>query len=158
MSKRHPNHRLVKIHRSYVVEQVAGLFKVHRNTVREWVRCGLPTINDRRPMLILGRELVVFLIAKRAKHKQSCQPGEIYCVRCRVPRTPSGDIADYQRLTDTQGNLVGICPACDTKIYRRVSLPKLDQIRGRLDISFPQALRHINESIQPPVNRYFNQG
>lgn len=34
MGKRHPNPRLAKIHRSYTVEEVAGVFGVHRNTVR----------------------------------------------------------------------------------------------------------------------------
>ena len=56
MSKRHPNPRLAKIHRNYTVEEVAGLYGVHRNTVREWVRRGLPTIDDRRPMLIVGTD------------------------------------------------------------------------------------------------------
>ncbi len=54
MGKRHPNHRRVKIHRSYTVEEIASLFGVHKNTVREWVKAGLPTCDDKRPMLILG--------------------------------------------------------------------------------------------------------
>jgi hypothetical protein len=33
--------------------EVASLFGVHKNTVREWVKRGLPTNDDRRPMLIL---------------------------------------------------------------------------------------------------------
>ena len=32
---RHPNHRLVKTHRTYTVEEIASLFHVHRNTVDE---------------------------------------------------------------------------------------------------------------------------
>ena len=43
MAKRHPNYRLVKIHRSYTVEEAAGSLGVHKNTVREWVKVGLPT-------------------------------------------------------------------------------------------------------------------
>lgn len=143
MGKRHPNHRLAKIHRSYTVDEVAGLFGIHRNTVREWVKRGLPTADDRRPMLILGRDLTAFLVARRAKNKQTCQPGEIYCVRCRMPKAPLGGMADYQPLTETQGNLVAICPDCNAMIYRRVSLAKLEQVRGGLDIVFPKALRHM---------------
>ena len=143
MGKRHPNPRLAKIHRNYTVEEVAALFGVHRNTVREWVKRGLPTNDDRRPMLILGRDLVAFLRARRAKNKRTCQPGEIYCVRCRAPKKPAGDMADYQPVTETLGNLIAICPDCEAIIYRRVSLAKLEQIRGQLDITMPQALRHI---------------
>ena len=152
MSKRHPNPRLAKIHRNYTVEEVAALFGVHRNTVREWVKRGLPTNDDRRPMLILGRDLVAFLHARRAKNKQTCQPGEIYCVRCRAPKAPAGDMADYQPVTETLGNLIAICSDCEAMMYRRVNLTKLDQVRGQLDITMPQALRHIDESAQPSVN------
>jgi transposase len=46
MGKRHPNYRLVKIHRSYAVEEIAKLFGIHKNTVRCWVKDGLATIDD----------------------------------------------------------------------------------------------------------------
>ena len=153
--KRHPNPRLAKIHRSYTVEEIASLYGVHRNTVREWVKRGLPTSDDRRPMLILGRDLVAYLQARRKKNRRTCQPGEIYCVRCRAPKAPAGDMADYQAVTATLGNLIAICSDCETLMYRRVSFPKLEQIRGNLDITFPKALPHIDESAQPSVNSDF---
>ena len=133
MSRRRPNHQRVKIHRSYMVEEVSRLLGVHRNTVREWMKRGLPTIDSRRPALILGRHLVAFLEARRSNNKRRCAPGEIYCVRCRVPRHPAGDMAEYQPLTATLGNLVGICPTCEAMIYRRVNPARLEQVRGRLE-------------------------
>jgi excisionase family DNA binding protein len=152
MSKRHPNPRRVKIHRNYTVEEVATLFGIHRNTVRQWVKRGLPTNDDRRPMLILGRDLVAFLQARRAKNKRTCQAGEIYCVRCRAPKPPLGDMADYKPITETRGNLIAICPDCDAIMNRCVNLAKLEQIRDHMDITMPQALPHIDESAQPSVN------
>lgn len=143
MATRHPNHRLAKIHRNYTVKEIASLFGVHRNTVREWVKRGLPTTDGKRPMLILGRDLTAFIQARRLKNKRTCQPGEIYCVRCREPRNPAGAMADYQAVTATLGNLIGICPCCETMMYRRVNLTKLEQVRGKLDITMPQALPHI---------------
>src|SRR4051794_40028535 len=101
MASRQPNYRLVKIHRSCTVEEVAKLLHVHRNTVREWIRRGLPTNNSTRPLLIHGRDLAAFLLARRSNSKQPCRPGEIYCVRCRAPRAPAGDIADYVPLAGT---------------------------------------------------------
>jgi hypothetical protein len=71
MGKRDPNHRRVKIHRSYTVEEVARLHRKHKNTVRNWVKDGLTTIDNKRPMLILGHDLVAFLKARRVKNKQS---------------------------------------------------------------------------------------
>jgi hypothetical protein len=152
MSKRHPNPRLAKVHRNYTVEDVARLFGVHRNTVREWVKVGLPTNDNRRPMLILGVDLIAFLRMRRAKNKRTCQPGEIYCVRCRAPKAPAGDMADYQPVTDTLGNLIAICSDCDALMYRRVSLAKLAHVRGKLEITMSKAEPRIDESASPFVN------
>ena len=152
MRKRHPNPRLAKIHRNYTTEEVAALFGVHKNTVREWVKRGLPVSDDKRPMLILGRALFEFLQTRRAKNKRPCQSDEIYCLRCRIPQHPAGDMAEYQPVTTTTGNLIGICPTCETMMYRRVSLAKLDMFRAQLDITMPQALPHIDESTQTCVN------
>ena len=158
MRKRRPNHRLVKIHRSYTVEEVARLFGTHRNTVRAWVKAGLPTCDSKRPILILGRELAAYLQARRTKNKRPCKPGEIYCVRCRAPKRPAGDMAEYQAVTTGLGNLIGICPDCEAIIYRRASRTKLPEIQGNLDISFSEAERRVSDIEHPTVNSDFSQG
>lgn len=139
MRKRHPNPRLVKIHRNYTVEEIADLFRVHKCTVRAWIKAGLTTTDNKRPRLILGRDLVEFLQARRTKNKRPCQPGELYCVRCRVPRTPDGGLADYVPVTPKFGNLTGICPDCNSMMNRRVSLASLKDVFGNLVIFFPKA-------------------
>jgi hypothetical protein len=146
MGTRRPNPRLAKIHRNYTVGEAAGLFGVHPNTVLNWIKQGLPTSDAKRPTLILGRELAEFLKARRAKNKQTCQPGEMYCLRCRAPKVPDGNMVDYEVVTEKIGNLVAICPDCYLTMNRRVSFAKLDQVRGKMDITFPLALRHIVES------------
>lgn len=157
MRKRRPNPRLVKIHRNYTVEEVATLFSIHRNTVRDWVKRGLPTNDDRRPMLILGRDLIVFLRTNRQKHRRRCKPGELYCVRCRAPRSPAGDMADYQTQTSTLGNLIAICSACDAMMYRRVSLATLEQVRGNVAVRMTQAASHIDGRAEASLNCDFAQ-
>ena len=152
MRKRRPNYRLVKIHRSFTVEEIARLFGTHKNTVRAWVRAGLPTCDKRRSMLILGIDLAAYLQARRTKNKRPCQPGEIYCVRCRAPKRPAGDMAEYQPVTEKFGNLEAICPDCDSIMNRRASRAKLAEIQGNLDISFSEAEPRFNESEQPTVN------
>jgi len=158
MGKRYPNPRKVKIHRNYTVEEAADLLGVHKNTFRQWIKRGLPVINDQRPMLILGPDLAAFLKSQRTRRKKPCKPGEMYCLRCRAPKTPAFDEAEYQHKTDSLGNLFGICPDCGTSMNRNVNPAKLEQIRGKLEITLPQGARRIVDSGHPPVNSDFRQG
>lgn len=157
MSKTRPNPRLAKIHRNYSVDEIATLFDVHRNTVRAWLKDGLPTIDQQRPLLVLGHELVAFLQARRAQKRRPCTVREIYCMRCHVPREPAQQQVRYQPLTASSGNLVGRCPCCGTGLYRRVSLANLVLVSKVLSVTLPQAEEHINESPHPSVNCDFKQ-
>ena len=107
---------------------------------------------------MLGRELAAFLQARRVKNKRSCQPGEMYCLRCRKPQKPADNMVDYQAVTEKVGNLVGLCPVCTAIMNRRVGVTKLALVRGQMDISFPQALEHIGDSSQPSVNSDLKRG
>jgi hypothetical protein len=49
-------------------------------------------------------------------------------------------MAEYLPMTEKLGNLMAICPDCTSMMYRRVSLGNLELIRGKMDITFPQAL------------------
>jgi hypothetical protein len=154
---RNYNHRLVKIHRTYAVDEMADLFGIHRNTVRQWLLQGLVTIDRRRPLLVSGSVLVTFLKERRAKNKRPCAPGEIYCLPCHTPKVPAGGRVTYLAMTHDRGNLVGTCPDCGARLYRRCSLAKLGESTGSLQVTLPQALEHINESSHPSVNCDFNQ-
>jgi Helix-turn-helix domain len=149
MGSRHPTPRLAKIHRCYSVDEVARLFKIHKNTARNWLRQGLTAIDDQRPTLIRGEELRRFLAERRARAKQACGPGRIYCLPCRSPKVPAGKMADCVVTGDTTGMLQGICPDCDRMIYRRINPLKLDAVRGELDVTVTQARSRIEEPASP---------
>lgn len=152
MAQRLPNPRRAKIHRSYTVEEVAQLYGVHRNTVRQWVKQGLPLCDDRRPILILGGELAAFLVRKRVSNKRPCKAGEIYCVRCRAPQMPALGMVDYEPLTAIGGNLIGLCPRCGGVMYRRVNRAGLSTAVGNLEVRFTRRQGRIDESNSPSVN------
>ena len=151
MGSRHPNPRLVKIHRNYSVEDIARLFGIHKNTVRSWLKQGLAAIDDPRPTLILGRELFRFLHERRQKGKHSCGPGRIFCIACRARQVPAGNMAECIPASALAGNLCGICPDCDRLIYRRVNLTKIDAVRGELEIAFTQPRPRLGERAAPSV-------
>lgn len=158
MGKRHPNPRLVKIHRSYTVTEIADLFGLHKNTVRRWIQEGLSTIDSQRPMLVLGQELAAFLKARRVKRKKRCKLGQIYCVRCRSPKYPAGNMVDYSHETEKVGCLTAICPDCDSIINQYVSLAKIGKIYEKLEVTFQKAQQHIVDCNKPGVNVHFREG
>jgi excisionase family DNA binding protein len=146
------NARRVKVHRSYTVEEVAKLFGAHKNTIRNWLREGLPKVDDRRPILILGRQLASFVHARCQHRRQRCAAGELFCFKCKKPRRPLGETAEYLPLMPGSGNLRAICIQCGTRLYRRVSLRKLTTAAGDLRIALPQAQQRIVEGADPSVN------
>jgi hypothetical protein len=156
MAKRpRPNHRLVKIHYSYSVEDVAALFSIHKNTVREWLRRGLPALDRKRPLLILGSALAEFLRARRQAAKRPCKRGELYCVKCRQPRAPAGGLVEFKAIREPLGNLTAICPICDGLMYRRANRAKLPALLAEIELRAPLEDLHISQSNIASLNRDF---
>lgn len=152
MGSSHPNPRLAKIHRSYSVEEMVRLFKVHKNTIRGWFKQGLQAIDGQRPLVVRGEEIRRFLAQRRARAKQACGPGRIYCLPCREPKVPAGKIAECHQTGESTGTLQGICPDCDRMIYRRVNPQKLGAVRGDLEVTVTQAGARLEETTKPNVN------
>jgi hypothetical protein len=143
------NYRRVKIHRTYTVAEVAAL-GVHKHTVRRWIAAGLPTTDAKRPLLVNGAELRAFL-RQREPVRQKCGPGEFYCLRCKAPKRPAFDLADYSPCAPSRGLLSGFCSTCETPIYRAVSLATIEQKLGDLKVALPIAERRISD-ISPPLS------
>jgi excisionase family DNA binding protein len=146
------NPRRVKVHRCYSVEEAAKLFGVHKNTVRDWLKAGLPRVDSRRPILVLGRQLAGFLHARREHRRRRCRTGEFYCFRCRSPKVSANRTAEYFPITAHSGNLRATCADCGTRMYRRVSLQKLGSLKGDLYVPLPQAEQRLIDIANPSVN------
>ena len=158
MSKRFGNYRLVKIHLNYSVEEAAETLDVHKHTVRRWINDGLGVCDDRRPVLILGRELRDFLKARRTKNKCPCKLGELFCFRCHLPKLPAGSMVDCLPVSDKIGHLQAICPDCLCIMNRRISLAKIGQFAAVLSITFQKAQKQVSNTNQPNVNSDFEGG
>ncbi|WP_436642719.1 helix-turn-helix domain-containing protein [Microbaculum sp. FT89] len=144
MTRKRPSARQVKKNWTYEVKQLARLVGVHPNTVRRWIsKDGLEVVDDRRPFLIRGEAAQEFLGERKQSRKCTLKPGEIYCLGCRAPKRPAGNMADYLPLGAERGSLQGLCPDCGGLIYRGVSPAKLDAVRADLDIAFTEALQRI---------------
>ena len=145
MAKNHnPNH--AKINRNYTVEEVANLYNVHKNTVRSWIKNqGLEIIDDIKPFLILGRELREFIRTNRTKNKRKCLPHEVYCLKCKEPRVPAENMADYIPMSNTSGRLISLCPECGSLINQYKRLDQILAIKDKLAIAFREGTKTHNQ-------------
>lgn len=125
MPKHLQNPRLAKKYRSYSVDEVADLYEVHENTVRNWIKNGLATCDSKIPTFIQGTELNKFHARRKIKNKHPCKLTEIYCLRCRCPKEPVAGMVEYKQVNEKTGNLIGLCPDCACLMFRRISSRKI---------------------------------
>ncbi|MFN0264839.1 hypothetical protein ACKTEK_13290 [Tepidamorphus sp. 3E244] len=112
-------------------------------------------MSDQKPYLMRGADVADYLRKRNAKRKQPCGDGRIYCLPCRAPKRPAGDMVDLERTSEASGTLVGICPDCDRVIRRHVSLVRLKMVASGLDVSVRDTGGEstLGNVINPPVNR-----
>jgi excisionase family DNA binding protein len=146
------NPRRAKLHRSYTVEETARLFGVHRNTVRAWLKNGLPSTDSNRPLLIKGEALRTFLEARRAAAKRPCPPGTLYCLKCREPRPPALGMVDFLARRARAGNLRALCATCGTAMHRRARCSAIGTIMPGLEVLIVEAPPRITECQSPSPN------
>ena len=143
--------RAVKIHRTYTIEEVAANQGAAKGTVRRWLKTGLPSLNDRRPCLILGGDLADFL-KNRKPPKQTCRPEECFCFKCKAPRKAAFDEAEYKPVAATNGQLIALCGTCATLMQKRVSLATLEALAGILHVAVRQEAKPISEGERACLN------
>ena len=148
--------RRVKIHHSYTISELSVLIGAHKHTICRWIAAGLKTTDAKRPLLIHGADFRAFMKA-REPIKQPCQLGEFYCFRCRAPRRPALNMADYHPRTPLRGKLSGICSGCGHMMYQATTLAKLGQIRRELDVAFPKAQQRLDDSASALSNVDFKE-
>lgn len=146
MSSQKINPRVVKIHRSYTVDETSTLLGVHKGTVRNWINHGLATIDNRRPVLIQGEVLRSFLLNRESNRKHKCAHHEFYCVRCRAPRATVNGMVKFIPQRKVTGRLIGLCCECENPIHRFVSIANLASVSRYFDISLPANLKHLLDS------------
>ena len=139
----------------FTTYEAAEALGVHRNTVRNWLKEGLASINDKRPTLILGADIKAFLASRRKARRRPCQPGQIFCIKCRFPKNPALGMADYLPTTSTLGTLIGLCPDCGTIIRRWTSLARLPAARGQLDVKFKAPQQRLSVTAHPASDCHF---
>ncbi len=146
MSQKRVDYRRIKKHRSYTMEEVARLLRVHKNTVRNWLRDGLTAMNDSRPILIQGEVLKAYLQDRQHKTKRPCPQGTLYRLKCRVPRRPAMGMVDFVQSEGGAGNLLAVCEVCETMMCRRARKDALPVIMPGIEVQLRQVQPRLCES------------
>lgn len=141
-----------KIHHSYLVEEAAELLGVHKNTIRAWLKSGLPCVVGVRPTLIRGVDLAFFLAERKAARKRPCPPGHLFCFRCRVPRRPDLELVEYLPALAGAGNIRAMCPCCTALMHRRAGASAFEAFRQHLAGSQTRAESRISDCPPPRLN------
>lgn len=159
MARTRLNPRLVKINRSYTIEEVARVLRLSREAVRRWVRSGqLQPIDSRRPILLAGATLQAFLTQRRAAAKTPTPPGHIYCLKCREPRPPALAMADFTPPPGRgAGNLRALCATCGTVMNRRARWEAVPLILPGVEVRVVEREGRIAERPTPSVNVAFKE-
>jgi hypothetical protein len=149
--KRTYNVRLVKASWPYSVQEVAGLFGVHKNAVLRWLREGLRANRDKRPFLIRGDELIRFLTERRRGRKRKCSIAEFFCFRCRAPREARRRMVAIAPMSLTLVRVNAHCAVCGTPVNKVQGIRNLNKIQDNFEVQ-QLAERHLIESADASVN------
>ena len=116
---------LIKRSNTYSIYEIAELFQINRATIRNWLKQGLSKIDDKKPYLIHGSDLYLFLDIKKKKYKRKCAPDELFCMKCKEPRRPTNLSVYLEVQSMNIYRFKGSCSVCNSIMYKAFSVKNL---------------------------------
>lgn len=113
---------------SYTIHEIAELFSLHKNSVSTWIKSGLPIIDNKKPYLINGADLIQFLNIRQKKRKHICKSYELYCCKCRLPRKPHPNSVIIENRNMYRLKISARCEICQTKMFKDANVQKRIEI------------------------------
>jgi hypothetical protein len=102
----------------YSLADVERLYSVDPQTVLNWIREGLQTVQGATRLLVRGDALNEFHAERNAKAKRPLGLTQFYCLRCHVPSEPA--LGSVLGATNAEPSLrfEASCRVCGTRMYR----------------------------------------
>jgi hypothetical protein len=128
--KRKIDLRRIRARVCYSVPDAAVLLLVTEATIRAWLRAGLPALDRNRPTLILGADLKAWLQERQISRRHKCGPDELFCLRCRRPRTLRPNSTELIEKNPKRLMIRGKCSTCDTVMHKVASRAKVAEAKS----------------------------
>jgi hypothetical protein len=131
MSSKLYSYKLVRYWDVYDTEDICAVFadkKLHPQTVRKWIKNALKAIDNGKPALVYGNDLIVFLKKQNTKNKCVTAFDELFCMACQDARP-----IYCNKITVTQKTnmlaVCGLCRSCKTKMFQNYKLDDFPRLR-----------------------------
>lgn len=112
MTKNNPSG--VYSHRSYTIEELSGILNKNNKTILRWIDDGLNVVPEsKKPILILGFDLKVYLRSKNTKKKVKLNLNQFYCLSCK-----GAVYAKKGSIKNLSNRKIAVCDVCTSKISR----------------------------------------
>lgn len=114
-------HKIRKTY-SYDVSEIAKLFGVSKQTVHNWIKAGLPTIDGSHPCLVTGEGLYAWHATRKQKNKSPTPLGKFYCFHCRTAQFPADGTLKITNQNRKFATAKAVCEACGTEVNQNLAL------------------------------------
>jgi len=117
----------------YTMDEAGTLIDRSARTIRAFIADGMPTIDNGKPTLIRGYDLINYLRTKNQVTKNPLKFNEMYCLRCREPIVPQNNSVTMHE-TGTSLKISGICPLCSKVANRAYKISAKDLLSDTFHI------------------------
>lgn len=155
MAKRIYPLNVIKYWYVYDLDEICKLYapyRLHRQTVRRWIKEGLPTIDERKPTLIYGNHLKAFLGKHNKAHKCHTAFEQFFCMKCRDARCPYKKQIQLD-LRNKCLQVKALCKECKSLMNKGY---KLDDLQKLKSIFYVVDVLELYDSTPPTVNTHFH--
>jgi Helix-turn-helix domain len=120
------------------ISEIARALGRSTGTVRDWIRKGLPVLNEERPTVIRGVDLKGWLAERQRRRRVDLAPHEFMCLHCKAARAPLGGLVDACFQNSRNLRLQALCSVCDAPTHRFAAAEILQEIQRLFDVNLTE--------------------
>ena len=124
-----------------------------KETVRRWIREGLPPIPGTNKQRFDGAEFKAWAIAREAERKRPCKPDQFFCMNgnCRTQRLPAVGSVFIRKTNTNLGSIEANCVSCGGAVKKGFAMKDLAETEATFE-SFVGNVRDLLRYRDPPSN------